>query len=477
MADLLGAANRVPGYDSANNNRTLPPPNRTGDPQIQNVPDPTRVGRADARTDQQAANDALQSDALRYDSNLQTFLQRLREAPDLPEVLGKTLVLLRGVVSTPGLQEGIAQEIAQLLEMLRMDEAGFHQFFMEQVHGGNRFSGPLFSLLRQAYDTLPGGNARLAILDFARRYGDFSSTEHIGKSMTQLLKQMTDYLPKSWQGRLSELTARLENGLASGTRAENLKLLQGEIIPYLGAYVERSHDFGPLRDLLNLLTLHVTRYENGSEEQLLLSFRQMEGYSELLKGLNQLDDAAILKLLQETDFTRASGSRFVNMLTSTAAQALRGAYGPDVRDAFSEIVRSLLIQESVYMPLNHMLLPLEWKGKMMYSELWVDPDAEDERGGGKGQEKIQFLFKLDLESLGFLEIALSARQDQVEMQIRGPQSVADNGALIAEDIRNILARHQLVGGDIRVDKREKPLTLTEVFPHLFEGKRGVNVKV
>ena len=81
MADLLGAANRVPGYDSANNNRALPTEMRPSQTQIQNVPDPTRVGRPDARTDQQGANDALQSDVLRYDSNLQTSLQRLRELP------------------------------------------------------------------------------------------------------------------------------------------------------------------------------------------------------------------------------------------------------------------------------------------------------------------------------------------------------------------------------------------------------------
>lgn len=478
MPDLMGAANRVPGYDSSNNNRAVSVAPRPGDTQIQNIPDPSRVGRPDARTDQQSANDALQSNVLRYDSNLQTFLQRLRETPELPELLGKSLVLLRGVVSTPGLQQGIAQEIAQLLEMLQMDAQEFQKFFMEQIQGGNRFAGPLFSLLRQAYDALPGEHARLAILDFARRYSDFSATAHISKNMLTLLKQMSDYLPKSWQGRFEELTAQLENGLASGARAENLQLLQGQIIPYLGAYIERTHDFGPLRNLVNLLILNVTRYENGAEKQLLQAFRQMEGYSEMLGGLNKLDDAAILKLLKENDFTRAAASRFTEMFTSTAAQALRGTYGPDVRDAFAEIIRALLVQESVYMPLNHMLFPIQWKGRMMYSELWVDPDAE-EQSGSSGQErsKVQFLFKLDLESLGFLEISLAARQEQVEMRIYGPDTVSTNGNIIAEDMRDILASHGLTGKDVRVAKLEKPLALTEVFPNLFEGKRGVNVKV
>lgn len=476
MADLLGAANRVPGYD-ASNNHAAGAAVRNGNRQVQDVPDPTRVGRADPRTEQQGADNALQSDIPRYDSNLETFLQRLREAPDLAQMLGKTMVLLRSVAQTPGLQAGIARDIAQLMEMFQLDGKGFEQFFMDQVHAGNRFSGPLFSLLRQAYDTLPGKHARKTVLEFARRYSDFSSTEHISKSMLSLLRQMNDYMPKSWRGRLEELTAQLENGLAAGARGENLKLLQGEVIPYLGSYVERTHDLGPLRALLSLLVLQVTRYENGDETQMLQAFRRMEGYGGVLSGLNQLDDAAILKLLREHDFSRAAGSSFADAFSNTAAQALRGTFGPDVRDGFAEIVRSLLVQQSVYMPINHMFFPMAWNGRMAYSELWVDPNAQERKGDGSAQDKVQFLFKLDVEQLGFLEVALGAMGEQVDLQVFGPDSIYQHAPLVAADLKDILERHGLAGREVRVSKLEKPLELTQVFPNLFEGKQGVDVKI
>ena len=78
MPDLLGATNPVPGYDNAVTNRNLPiSPDNT---QIQNIPDPSRVTRTDQRTDRQDQN--LQGDGrIRYDSNYQTFLQRLRDTP------------------------------------------------------------------------------------------------------------------------------------------------------------------------------------------------------------------------------------------------------------------------------------------------------------------------------------------------------------------------------------------------------------
>lgn len=479
MADLLGAANRVPGYDSSNHNRTQMPTTRAGDPQIQNIPDPTRVGRADVRKDQQGADNSLPSDTPRYDSNFSTFLEQLRQTPELAQIMERAILLLRGVVSTPGLQKGVAQEMAQLLEMLKLDEESFRALFMEQVRGGNRFSGVLFSLLRQAYQQLPSEQARQSILEFARRYSDYSSTGHLGRSMLSLLRQMNDYLPQSWRGQLAELTARLENSLEAGAREESIALLQQEIIPYLGQYVERAHDLGPLRALLNLLVLGTVRYEGGAEGPLLLAFRQLGGYGEMLNGLNQLDDAAILKLLRENDFARAAeeGS-FAQKLARAAEQALRGTYGPEAKEAFAELVRALLVHESVYMPLNHMLFPVEWNGKMMYSELWVDPDAEDKPEKNKsGGHSVRFLFKLDLESLGFLEVVLSARDGQVDLEIYGPDSVSRHSSLIAEDMRAVLARHQLSGKDIRVSKLETPLALTQVFPNLFEGKRGVNVKV
>ena len=81
MPDILGATNPVPGYDKTSLNRNVTVSPESTPPQIQNVPDPTRVNRADNRTEQQDSN--LQGDGkIRYDSNFQTFLPRLRDAPN-----------------------------------------------------------------------------------------------------------------------------------------------------------------------------------------------------------------------------------------------------------------------------------------------------------------------------------------------------------------------------------------------------------
>ena len=480
MANLMGITNPVPGYDGPNNNRALPTTPKPGDTAIQNIPDPTRVGRADARTDQSGAGNALESEVLRYDSNLQFFLQTLRESPDLGAELARAVTWMRGLVTMPGLAKGIAMEMANFLQMLRLDADGFKQFFLDQMASGNRFSGPLLSLLRQAYQKMPSEGVREGILAFLKRYSDYSSTNHIAGNLARLLKQLPDYMPKSWRDKLLILTARFENGMEAGDRAANLKLLQGEIMPYLSSYVERTHDLGTARTLISLLMLNITRYENGGEEGLLLAFRQLGSYGDILSGLNQLDDASLLKLLRENQYTQAvKADTFAERLAGMASRALRGEFGAEAREAFQEIVRAMLINESVYMPLRHGIIPLEWEDKMMYSEFWVDPDGEqkDQEGKKNGEHAAQFLFKLDIQSLGFLEMVLTSREEQVELSVYGPGAVAEHRERVAEDLRTILADHGLDGKTIRVLKSEKPLAITEVFPDLFEGKRSVNVKI
>ena len=96
------------------------------------------------------------------------------------------------------------------------------------------------------------------------------------------------------------------------------------------------------------------------------------------------------------------------------------------------------------------------------------------RGDG---HKIQFLFKMDLPSVGFLEMTLGAGKEQVDVSVYGPDSVTAHSGLIAEDLGQILADHGLKGRSVQVQKHTRPLTLTEVFPGLFEGERGINVKI
>lgn len=475
MANLLGATNPVPGYDNSTINRNLPvSPEST---QIQNVTDPSRVSRADGKTEQQDnASEAGQQ--IRYDSNFQTFIQRLRGTPELTQTLVRLFAGQQTIVLS-GMSEGIAQEISKALEMLHMDEGQLMDFISSQFQSSTRFGGALFALLRSAYSNASSDTVRADILQFVKSYSDYSSTSHIESSFLRNMDTMADAMPESWAGKLRDLLGQLQNGVEAGDRRGNIQLLQREIFPYVGNYIEQTHDMGLPRTLVTLMALDTARYENGSVENLLQSFHRLNGFGTLRSQLGGIDDKALLELLKINEFKASPANNFADHLVSAASLALKGEGSAETQQVLQQLVAAMLINESVYMSVNHFMIPIEMDGRMLFSELWVDPDEEEENKGGGGRNEVtqKFLLKMDVQSLGLFDLVFTNRKLEVDMNIACPDSVAPFSKMIEKDISNILLSNGLTPSSVSVRKMERPVALTEVFPKLFEGKNGINVKV
>lgn len=482
LPEILGVTNPVPGYESNNHNNNAGRGTAAlGNPQIQNAADPSRITGGDRRSEQQDAGTRGQDNVARFDSNFQNFLQRLKGTPDLATVLGRLFAGKSGTVVSSGMTGGIAEELSQFLKMLQMDQAQFVRFLSGQMSEGARFNGPLFDLLRGAYQKAESEGMRYDILQFLKKYNDYSATKHLEGNLLRNLGQMARSIPASFGSKLVDLMAKLENGIAAGDRGGNLKLLQGQILPFMSDYVSKTHDLGKARTLLTLFTLDIARYENGSEESLLQSFHLLKNYSTLREKIGSLNDQSLLTLLKNTAFARASqGSSFADQLAQAADKALRGQSGLEAQNTFQNLLSAFLVNESVYMTVNHFVIPLEWDGKMMFSELWVDPDAESDGAGGGGGERentLRFLFKIDIESLGFFDVVLSCRGQSVDLQIYGPDKITPFSGLMQEQLSRILEDNGFQTAAVQVERMTRPLAISEVFPKLFAGKDSVNVKV
>ena len=478
MPDLLGVTNAVPGNDTNLINRNMPQvPN---DPRLQNAPDPNRVVRSDNRSEQQGAHEGLLGDrALRYDSNFASFVQRLNDTPGLDQTLAVLLRTYQGTVVSSGLSEGIAMEMSALLEMLKMDEGEFQEFFKSQMEMGNRFGGPLFSILREAYGGAASEVTKSNILQFLKRYSDFSASSHVQGNLLRTLTRLTRSIPATYGNQLLGMVSELEGKMGQGDRSGALKLLQGTIMPFLGGYTSRTNDMGLSRTLISLLSLDVARYESGSLENVMQAFRQLGSNPQLREKLGGLGESDLLRLLEQSGFARASGQdRFAGKLAETAARALRGGAGMEAQEAFRNIVSAFLVNESVYMPLTHLALPMEWDGRMMFSELWVDPDAEEnlKRGRGDRENTIRFLFKIDIQDLGFFDMVLTCRGENVDIQLFGPPAVASFSSIVQGELGRILTDNGLTAGTVQVQASDQPLTISQVFPKIFEGENSINVK-
>jgi hypothetical protein len=478
MPDLLGVTNPVPGHDNSNVNRNIPvSPNDT---RIQNAPDPSRVSRPDNRTERQDTGDSAGSQGLRYDSNFAAFLQRMAGTPGMGESLRTLFAMFEGKVVSSGIEEGLASEMGALLNMLKMDESQLGKFLFSQMANGTRFGGALFDVLRSAYASSGSEAVRNNILQFLKKYGDYSSTPHIQGNLLRTLTKLTRAIPASWGSQLLPMVSQLEGKLNAGDRAGALKLLQGSILPFLSNYTSKTNDMGLSRTLISMLALDISRYENGGEEGLLQAFHQLTSSPGLREKLGGLSDEALLKLLDSTSFAKAAeGDQFASQLSKAAQRALQGGAKNEVQEAFRNIVSAFLVNESVHMPLNHILLPLEWDGKMAFSEMWVDPDAEEnlKRGKGERPNTLRFLFKIDIQGLGFFDMVLACQGERVDVQVFCPEKVTPFTQLVQGELSRILTDNGLSAGAVQVQRMDRPLTISGVFPRIFEGENSINVKI
>ena len=478
MPDLLGATNPVPNYDTSSTRITPPTPG--GDTNIQNVVDPNRVVRPDGQEGQQGSGDATNSFAARFESNFMTFVQRLRGAQDLPQVF---LQVLQGqtVEVSSGIRSGFASEMAQFLEFIRMDETQLANFLENQMQSGSRFTGALFALLRGAYnDPTTSEMTKNDILLFLRRFADYTSTEHIEANILRMTDEMTEALPGKWSQQLTDVLAQLENSIDAGDREGSLKQLREQVFSLVSKYVSATHDRGLARNLLSAMTLDVARYENGNEDAMLEALRHLASSNVLPRELAELSNPELLRVLREADFFKATQSNtFAERMAKATHRALSGEAGVDMQEAFHHIMNSVLINESVYMPLQHYMLPMNWNGKLAFSEMWVDPDAE--RSNRRAKEAAgpvqRVLIKMDIDAVGAFDVLIQNRSEGVSMLVTCPKSVAEHSPQITQSLRDIIARNGLSVEQVQVVEQHRPLTVSEVFPQVFERMSGVNVKI
>lgn len=475
MADIMKVTTPMTGYENTSPRHN---PITPGDTQIQNVVTPNRVSRPDGKTEQQGADSS--GYLHRYDSNFESFIQQLRQTPTLTETMSALLLGRMQTLVSSGLSEDMAKELAQFLKMLSMDQAQLLMFLKQQNMSSVRFKGAFFDILREIFNgsNMPG--LKGDILQFLKKYNDMASTEHIMKSMMSILERMSDAMPNAARGGLNDLMNQLQGALQRGDRTGAMSILQNGIMPYMGNYISRTHDMGLARTLLSMLTLQIVRYENGSEEGTLQAFRQLGGYTAIRDRLGGLDDNSLLLLLRNTEFEQASKQNTLNQtLLDMAERALRGEGGLEARQAFEAIMNALLLNQSVYMPLTHLMIPLEWNGRMMFSELWIDPDADNsQRNGEKKERTIRLLIKFDIQDLGLFDTVVELHGEKnVDLRIAYPEKLAAAKKIIQSSVSGILHKCGLEPKNIVVDTMRQPISLSEVFPRLYERKNSINVSI
>ena len=438
--------------------------------------DPAQILRSGASEEEQAGSALGEGtySVIDYESNFGAFIQRLGEGMELPRLLEQLFFR-----DTAGFlfadQEAVGALVEQLLSLIQVEtREELVDLFLNQQAVQGKFSGPFFDGLRNILSHNTSDNLKNTVMTFLKCYNDCSSGRHLLQQMKSLTDDISRLMLKHYEPDFRQLADAMDWTAKNGDTASNTELLNGRIIPFLSGYISRTHDFGAVRDAVLLFILHAVKYENGDQDKLEQLFERMTGsreFRQYYKGeAREGLDSALGVLGRQT-----RGSGFADVFSTLLLKGAGGEAGLDNIQQFYNIMNGMLLNESVYMPLLHILLPFRFRGKDVMSEMWADPDAES--ASDTEGRRIKMFLRFDVQNLGRFDLVLALWNRQVDMQLYVPTELTEQMHEIQNDINGILNQNGLELNRLLVREKQGELRLEDIFPAIREKERTINVRI
>ncbi len=537
MSNILKVTTPLAGYDN-NTIRQNPNQQQQEVTSVQAPVMPEKVVRPDGRND--AGADAQAQMRLNYESNFSNFVRLLKDTPDSVEELAQMLREHLSSFSGVDLAGDGAGVLAAFFSRIGMEEGAVPGYMQEQLETSMRFQGPFFNLIRQAFNETSSVELKAGILDFLRRYADMASGNHILftienalkecqarmfsgpaaelKALAQELramnarpgeglrqKEVEGNALRSYEGSqdsrdgqtaeaggtdgaaMGQKSARLpgqeektseligQTWREKGDTEENASFVKEKILPFLNRYISGTHDRGNLRNITVQMAYQLSRYENGSMEGLKGAYQRLLGFQEFRDLFGELPPEALAQVLRRTaddSEKEAVLKGFMKMITD----GMKGNGSVERKQALHNFVQNSLLNESVYMPVLHLSLPMLVGGRMIYSELWVDPDAEGIPGRDEEERAVKMLVKFDIEDVGFFDLFFIYQGGRMDLQLDYPDELAEHDKEIRDGVAKILSENSIRVENFVTGSSAESIPLAEAFPKLLEKREGINVR-
>ena len=322
----------------------------------------------------------------------------------------------------------------------------------------------------------PSDRLKEILMGFVKGYNDFSSGAHLLQQMRSLTDDIEQLLLRAYREEFRGLADSMDWDASNGDTENNSGILNQKLIPFLSSYISRTHDYGAVREATMLLIYQAVRYQNGDKARLFKLFDTLLGnqdFQRLFKGDPQEDMEKLL--MAGSRESQPSLAEFADNLATLLLKGANGHGGLENVQQFYNIMNGMLINESVYMPLLHFILPFQYEDQNVMSEMWVDPDAKrDSEDEGR---KIKLFLKFDIRSIGKFELLLMLQDRQAKVQLLVPPQLAKQDKKIQTEVAEILKKNGIRFSQLMVRERVRDRRVDEIFPEIREKERTINVRI
>lgn len=431
---------------------------------------------------QEGSNSSQNGLSYNSDSVFEKFIQALQSSPVMSEG-GKKLLLNNQFINHNIKNDPILSALFDnFIKNIEMDEKEVLSFLKFQQNSYTKFHGEFFNSLRSLLNKNSNNDDfKVIVRNFLKSYDCFVSVDETYNSISSTLKNIYNNLPQVLKEPFNDIVDKMILDNYTNSSDLNLGLLRNEILPFVGRYIAKMNDFGPIRDYVSVLVHNIVRLESSSKENF---STDLDNLFDFLKFNLNIDNDALqnikMSLINNYETTTNVKNESIDSFFKLIESGIKESENKVNKGVMEDITESLLFSQNVQIPLTHMFLPLNYNGMFMFSELWVSKDYEnsdDKKRKNEPKEVYKVFITFDIQNIGYFETILVFKDSKLSLEINVPSSFKNYSKLIKSDISKILNKKSIQVSDIYINECVKRRRFNEVFNNLSERKNGVDVIV
>ncbi|WMJ21903.1 hypothetical protein RBG61_07785 [Paludicola sp. MB14-C6] len=447
-------------------------------PQLNPI-DPNRVN---PKNNTEASKNESFQFLLNHKSVYNRFIQQLMQTPGLSETLKKVVfdAFVQGERPTR-IATTMDPILKELAEKLKLNPDQIVEALKYQNDNQTKYHGPMFDLFRELAKAQKGNQEFEQLLgQFLKAYNGYLSMNDTLKSIVANLKTIAQRIPKMYSDQLNTLVERLIVDQSENSLESNLSTLKNEIIPFLSSYIGKTNDFGRVRDTITLLIHNIARFNMSSKEEVINKFVDLIDYCKFQFDMPD-KNIDVLKRIFANEISNPKIPQ--NDLYDTFAKAISEGITSDQsatsKAIYRDISTALLLDNSVFMPLTHLFLPVNYQGTFFFSELWIDKNAKGKPNPETGEVKaaMKLFITFDIKGLGYFEATVLLSDKNADVVLSCPSTLAQSEREIRSNITKIFLNNGISVNSLTTSKGQSPQKIQDVFETLYDRRQGIDVTI
>ncbi len=409
------------------------------------------------------------------------FIEQLAQTPELSQNMKKIVLDLFGKTESAR-TENLSATMTQLADTMKMEPEDMLTNLEFLGANQTKFSGKAFDTLRELLAQFPTDAAKEKLAEFLKAYDGFFSIGSTTEAIARELNIMRQQVPMPYSGQLQELTNQLVTDHPVENMNQNLTLLKEKIIPFLSSYVSTTNDFGRVRDNITLLVHDLAQLNISSRDELSEKFHSLLDYLRFDLNFSAAKTENIKALFIEhlNQSPEKPQNAFFESLVRALAEGSQHSPSQLSQSLYKDAVSSMLLDNSVYMPFQHMFLPVNYHGQFMFSEIWIEKDDNAEKKTGytaDAGKTTRMHLTFDIKSLGYFEATIELNQKKAQVRLNCPAELSADTKRISDNITEIFARNGLDADRVDITTGKSPTVSQQILNKIYERKNIVDVTI